>query len=128
MTGRRPLASRRRRSQGLDLAAVVRLAVRAHPVRLLRPSAVRAGVHARRLDPVRRAPLVPARLGGFLLGDGHRAASIATAFCRGLTEAFRALGPGLPAPNRPAVNLSEVTTSEGGTACTRSQQSSEESC
>src|SRR6476646_935805 len=115
-------------AERLDLATRVRLAVRAHPVRLLRPPALRARVHPRRLDLVRRTALVAAGLRRFLLGDGHRAASIATAFCQGLTEAFRALGPGLPAPNRPAVNLSEVTTSEGGTACTRSQQSSEESC
>ena len=66
-----------RGAERLDLAAAVGLAVRAHPVGLLGPAALRAGVHARRLDAVVRAPLVPARLGGFFLGDGHWRASIA---------------------------------------------------
>src|SRR4051812_28657937 len=85
------LYSRRRRSQGLDLAAVVGLAVRAHPVRLLGPSALWAAVHARRLDPMRGAPLVPARLGGFFLGDGHWRRSIASACLAALPRLYRDL-------------------------------------
>src|SRR3954454_10951869 len=74
-TATRVTALRSGGSERLDLAAVVRAAVRGHPVRLLWPPALRARVHARRLEPMRGAPLVPARLRRFLLGDGHRAAS-----------------------------------------------------
>src|SRR5512132_1459261 len=85
------LALRGRCAERLDLAAAVGLAVRAHAVRLLRAAALRAGVHARRLEPVRGAPLVPARLGGFFLRDGHRRASIATGrFCPIFTDPWRA--------------------------------------
>ena len=60
-----------RSAERLDLAALVRLAGRADVVRPLRRLAVRADVHARRLDPVLRAPLVATGLGGFLLRDCH---------------------------------------------------------
>ena len=55
----------------LDVAALVRLAVRADAVRPLRLAAGRADVHARRFDPVLGAALVAAGLGGFLLRDSH---------------------------------------------------------
>jgi hypothetical protein len=51
-----------RGAERLDLAACVRLAGRAHPVRLLRLAALRAEVQARRFDPVVGPALVAARL------------------------------------------------------------------
>ena len=53
---------RSRRSERLDLAPAVRLARRAHAVRLLRLVADRALVDAGRLQAMRRPPLVAARL------------------------------------------------------------------
>ena len=58
-------------AERLDLAALVRPAVRARVMRPLRLPAVRADVHLRRLDRVRRAPLVAARTGLSSLRDGH---------------------------------------------------------
>ena len=58
-------------AERLDVAALVRLAVRADAMRPLRLPAGRADVHARRLDAVLGAALVAAGLGGFLLRDGH---------------------------------------------------------
>src|SRR5947208_16036975 len=55
----------------------VGLAVRAHPVRLLRLAALRAEVQARRFEPVRGPALVAPRLRLLFLGDGHERASIA---------------------------------------------------
>ena len=55
----------------LDVAALVRLAGRAHAMRPLRLSAGRADVDARRLDAVLGAPFVAAGLRRFLLGDCH---------------------------------------------------------
>src|SRR5579864_6090845 len=60
-------------AERLDFAALVRAAGRADAVRLLRGAALRAGREARRLDRVRGAPLVAARLGGFPLRDCHSA-------------------------------------------------------
>ena len=75
LPSRRPQCGPRLRSgsaERLDLAALVRLARRAHVVRALRLLAGRADVDARRLDPVLGAALVSTCLGGFLLGDCHR--------------------------------------------------------
>jgi len=47
-------------------------------MRALGAAALRADVQARRLDAVLRAALVAARLGRFLLGDGHERGSVAT--------------------------------------------------
>ena len=58
-------------AQRLDVAAAVRLARRAHAVRLLRRPAVRAGADARRLDAVLGATLVAPGLAGLPLRDGH---------------------------------------------------------
>ena len=70
---------RSRRSERLDLAAAVRLAGRADAVRPLRLVADRALVHARRLQAMRRPPLVAAGLRLSALRDCHgRARSIAT--------------------------------------------------
>src|SRR5689334_17840265 len=116
------------RAQRLDLAAGVRLAIRAHAMRLLRPSALRARVDARRLELVRRAALVAARLRRFLLGDGHRAASIATALLPRLYRSLPLSSPGV-ARREPARRESVPRQrAKEETACTRSQQSSEASC
>ena len=58
-------------AERLDLAAPVGAAGQADAMRPLRLPAVRADVHLRRADRVRRATLVAARLRGFPLGDGH---------------------------------------------------------
>src|SRR5262245_31606535 len=63
--------------QRLDIAAPVRLAVRADVMRPLGAMADRALVHARRLQAMRRPALVAARLRCLFLGDGHRRANIA---------------------------------------------------
>src|SRR5258708_1566650 len=61
----------------LDLAASIRAAGRADAVRLLGRAALRAGRKSRRLDRMRGAPLVTARLGGLPLRDGHSRHSLA---------------------------------------------------
>ena len=70
---RRRLASRlgAPEAERLDLAALVRPAGRADAVGQLRRGALRAGVHARCLELMRRPALVAARLRGFPLRDGH---------------------------------------------------------
>src|SRR3954469_10193549 len=67
-------------AERLDVAALVRLAVRAHAMRDLRLAAGRADVHARRLDAMVGAALVAAGFAGFLLWDGHWRGSIATRY------------------------------------------------
>ena len=74
---RYPRPLRRLSRQRLDVAALVRLAVRARVMRALRAMARRALVDARRLEAMRRPALVAACLRRFLLGDGHRRASVA---------------------------------------------------
>ena len=58
-------------AERLDLAALVGAAGRADAVGELRRVALRAGVHARRLDRVRRPALVAPGLGCFPLRDCH---------------------------------------------------------
>ncbi len=62
---------RMRGDQRLDLAALVRLAVRADAMRPLGLAAGRADVDARGFDPVLGTPLVATGFRGFLLGDCH---------------------------------------------------------
>src|SRR6266511_2508799 len=72
---------RSRRSERLDLAPAIRLAIRADAVRLLRLVADRTLVHPGRLQAMRRPPFVTARLGLSSLGDCHgRPRSIARGF------------------------------------------------
>src|SRR3954452_9184118 len=65
-------------AERLDVAALVRLAVRAHAMRDLRLPAGRADVHPRSFDAVLGAALVAAGLAGLFLGDCHRRRSIAS--------------------------------------------------
>jgi hypothetical protein len=68
-------------AQRLDVAAPVRLAVRAHAMRSLRLLARRADLDARDGDPVLGAALVAPGFRGFPLGDGHeRLLTIAESF------------------------------------------------
>ena len=61
-------------AERLDLAPLVRPTVRTDVMRPLRNATVRADVHLRRLDRVRRTPLVAARAGLSSLRDGHEGA------------------------------------------------------
>src|SRR4051794_12132395 len=70
-TATRATSLRRAELERLDLATPVGAAGRADAVRALRRPALRAGVDARRLDRVGRAPLVAACLRRLPLGDGH---------------------------------------------------------
>jgi len=63
-------------AERLDVAAAVRVAARANAVGPLRAPALGADVQPRWLDLVLRAPLVAARLRGFLLGDRHGRGSV----------------------------------------------------
>ena len=69
--GHPPVLLRSLDPERLDLAALVRLAVRAHAVRELRLPAGRTDLDARDGDPVLRATLVAPRPGRFPLRDGH---------------------------------------------------------
>src|SRR5215204_7237471 len=96
---------RSRSSERLDLAPAVRLAGRAHAVRLLRLMAHGALVDARRLQPMRRPPLVAAGLGLSAFRNCHGLArsiarplfSTASGFTQSLPPRSPRLG-GLPTP------------------------------
>src|SRR4051812_9365340 len=66
----------RRGRQRLDVTSAVGLAVRADVMGARGVVAVRAQVHARRLEPVLRTPLIAARAGLSLLRNGHWSAPV----------------------------------------------------